>query len=66
MFAIVHTVGDEHRILKSFETKEAAFAYGEKIAGDYRGKPGILTLDEIPSQDRAGNITCWKLYHGWR
>lgn len=66
MFAIVHTVGDEPRILKSFETKEAAFAYGEKIAEEYRGKPGILTLDEILTRDQAGKITCWKLHHGWR
>ena len=66
MFAIVHTVGDEHRVLKSFGTKEAASAYGEKIAEGYRGKPGILTLDEILAQDQEGNATCWKLYHGWR
>lgn len=62
MFSIVHTQGDDSRILASFETIQEALDYGDRVWRDYAGR-GLVTLQETLRWD--ADEKCFRLFEKW-
>lgn len=62
MFSIVHTQGDDSRILASFETMQEALDYGDRIWKDDAGR-GLVTLQETLRWD--ADVKSFRLFEKW-